>query len=417
MVCIINKKRLISLLAFIFIINALFINVPSFADEKRGCFARAARFLLNKFDPDAGRLLAESEVSGLGPGEVEEAARITKAAKKAGLETPAQVHAAGSVLNALTEPTEIIRIGSARMQRYMDAETGEFVYMYGKFEKGKPVGRAREIGFRVTDKEKHFGYFIANDAGSPAREFFQSVVQDYAIEAGRSGKKPMLISIDIDDLDKTNAFAGLHNTGDEYLDAVAEAIGQSIKKDDILVRSGGDEFIVLLPDIKDGDPEQILRRIESAVANSKRAQNVFKKQRAFINSFYETLDRAQKFDDIPNSLVSTLGANEIKQALGNFNSFKEDKLIILRQEMEKLEKLNAAVSTGSTRITAQDFTNNPKLIYEEVFSRADKISVWKKLYKKLKRGDNLDKIIEKYGNLLVEDVFKAHPELRSKYNF
>lgn len=49
--------------------------------------------------------------------------------------------------------------------------------------------------------------------------------------------------IDIDDFKKLNDQFG-HNKGDEILIKVAEAIKQSVRKDDIVGRTGGDEFAV-----------------------------------------------------------------------------------------------------------------------------------------------------------------------------
>ena len=66
--------------------------------------------------------------------------------------------------------------------------------------------------------------------------------------------------IDLDDFKLYNDTYG-HNVGDMALTGVAEAICKHIRKDDILIRYGGDEFLLLLPHIEEATFQQKLQDI------------------------------------------------------------------------------------------------------------------------------------------------------------
>ena len=63
----------------------------------------------------------------------------------------------------------------------------------------------------------------------------------------RYGHPLSLILFDLDDFAALNAHYG-HETGDLVLSRVAAVIGEQIRQPDFLFRSGGDEFLVLLPE-------------------------------------------------------------------------------------------------------------------------------------------------------------------------
>lgn len=64
--------------------------------------------------------------------------------------------------------------------------------------------------------------------------------------AQSKGKGGILLAIDLDDLKGINDSLG-HKQGDAAIIGIAETLKSHFRKDDILVRSGGDEFVVYLP--------------------------------------------------------------------------------------------------------------------------------------------------------------------------
>lgn len=94
--------------------------------------------------------------------------------------------------------------------------------------------------------------------GLPNRSFFDERVQAELSRARRYGEPVSLAMIDIDHFKKFNDTWG-HAAGDVALRGVAAAILASVRQSDLLVRYGGEEFVVLLPGM---DTEAAMERVE-----------------------------------------------------------------------------------------------------------------------------------------------------------
>ncbi|MDZ7895150.1 MAG: EAL domain-containing protein [Sphingobium sp.] len=69
-------------------------------------------------------------------------------------------------------------------------------------------------------------------------------------EAGRNESRAAMVLVDVDDFKRVNDQAG-HDAGDALLCAIAAALNQSTRPQDVIARLGGDEFAILLTDIAD----------------------------------------------------------------------------------------------------------------------------------------------------------------------
>jgi diguanylate cyclase (GGDEF)-like protein len=69
------------------------------------------------------------------------------------------------------------------------------------------------------------------------------------LTAGPAAHQCAMLALDVDHFKRINDTHG-HGVGDEVLRRVASVIGQRKRSGDILFRSGGEEFILLLPDTK-----------------------------------------------------------------------------------------------------------------------------------------------------------------------
>ncbi|GGD42310.1 hypothetical protein GCM10011335_51260 [Aureimonas glaciei] len=91
-------------------------------------------------------------------------------------------------------------------------------------------------------------------------------IPDY--ERRRAGGSPFsLLTVDLDNFKAINDTHG-HATGDQVLMAVADAILTSTRAGDHVVRTGGDEFCVLLPATDRQGVRDVAERIRSSIAGA-----------------------------------------------------------------------------------------------------------------------------------------------------
>src|SRR5207247_10214894 len=89
--------------------------------------------------------------------------------------------------------------------------------------------------------------------------------------AARHGQPYAAIALDIDGLKQVNDTFG-HEMGDLALRALANTVRKTIRTSDIGVRTGGDEFLVLLPHAPACDARVLAERLREAVVVQGRAE-------------------------------------------------------------------------------------------------------------------------------------------------
>ncbi|WP_394564570.1 diguanylate cyclase [Pantoea sp. SGAir0180] len=85
-------------------------------------------------------------------------------------------------------------------------------------------------------------------------DYFQTLQQPFAV-----------LALDIDHFKNVNDNWG-HDVGDRVIQQVAKTLQQSARKQDIVSRNGGEEFLMLLPDTSLADAEAIAERIRLSIA-------------------------------------------------------------------------------------------------------------------------------------------------------
>ena len=114
-----------------------------------------------------------------------------------------------------------------RMMRQMEEQKAQFA----------------QTAARNMEKEKRYRQRLNHDAltGAFNRRYYEEVVRNNLGPAG-------IALMDIDDFKICNDTYG-HHAGDLALEAVAKAIRSCIRETDLLIRYGGDEFLLVLPGI------------------------------------------------------------------------------------------------------------------------------------------------------------------------
>jgi diguanylate cyclase (GGDEF)-like protein len=89
-----------------------------------------------------------------------------------------------------------------------------------------------------------------------------------AVQIARQGRPGVVLYLDLDNFKIINDTLG-HDAGDRLLLQVAATLKSLVREDDLLVRFGGDEFVLILPDCRMDDAvrlaENLIARIEELV--------------------------------------------------------------------------------------------------------------------------------------------------------
>lgn len=116
--------------------------------------------------------------------------------------------------------------------------------------------------------EKAIKHLANHDSltGLPNRRLFNERIVLEISRAKRNNQKIGVILFDLDHLKKVNDSYG-HNVGDLLLQAVAQRLLGLLRKSDTVARMGGDEFLLILPEMKEKpDSIQTVERILEALS-------------------------------------------------------------------------------------------------------------------------------------------------------
>ena len=101
--------------------------------------------------------------------------------------------------------------------------------------------------------------------GAYNRRTFHEIAEREMARARRAGQPLSLVMLDIDNFRAVNERHG-NKVGDELLARFADVVRSALRKEDMLVRYGGEEFVVLLPEVPGPGAVVVAGRIRRAVA-------------------------------------------------------------------------------------------------------------------------------------------------------
>ncbi len=105
----------------------------------------------------------------------------------------------------------------------------------------------------------------------PNRRLLDELMQVALYQAQRRNQTLALLYIDLDDFKSINDNLG-HEVGDAVLRTVADRLKAALRAMDIVARVGGDEFIVVIQDVKDADG--VARVAEKIITNLSEAMEL-----------------------------------------------------------------------------------------------------------------------------------------------
>ncbi|MGB3751842.1 MAG: sensor domain-containing diguanylate cyclase [Arcobacteraceae bacterium] len=147
------------------------------------------------------------------------------------------------------------------------------------------------------------------------RRIFLKKLQESLLFADKQKQKFCVVFIDIDDFKNINDTKG-HHIGDEVLKLISKEIKSSLRNIDIIARWGGEEFVILLPNIKIEDGQKLTERIRLVIEHSIQIQELLSSNITVsigITEFkeHDTIDTIVKRADEAMYTSKKMGKNQV----------------------------------------------------------------------------------------------------------
>jgi diguanylate cyclase (GGDEF)-like protein/PAS domain S-box-containing protein len=127
------------------------------------------------------------------------------------------------------------------------------------------------ISYDLTEKkraEEYIHHVAHHDplTGLPTRTLLRDRLELFIERAKRSQENLAVMMVDLDNFKRVNDSLG-HHAGDTVLCEISTRLKSCIRKSDTVARMGGDEFVVLLPDLHSvADAQEICDKLLASVA-------------------------------------------------------------------------------------------------------------------------------------------------------
>ncbi len=132
---------------------------------------------------------------------------------------------------------------------------------------GKMIGVAslvQDITERLnTERTIHYMAHHDTLTGLPNRRLMQDRLNQAILQARRKQKHVALLFLDVDRFKLVNDTLG-HETGDYVLRDIAKRLNKAVREGDTVSREGGDEFVIILPDL---DKPEAAQQVATKILN------------------------------------------------------------------------------------------------------------------------------------------------------
>ncbi|PLV60385.1 GGDEF domain-containing protein [Thermotoga sp. KOL6] len=183
--------------------------------------------------------------------------------------------------NEIKDILKLQRKRVAEIFAVKDAAHDELFILYLKKDLEKETLHLIQSLMFSESEDSSLEYIAYHDplTGLPNRRYFHELGNRYLAIAKRENKSLYVLFMDLSGFKKINDTYG-HMFGDEVLKTVAKRVLDRIRRSDIVSRIGGDEFAILLYDMKESYLESFLKRLFSAFDESIEIENT----KAFVSA-------------------------------------------------------------------------------------------------------------------------------------
>jgi diguanylate cyclase (GGDEF)-like protein len=125
---------------------------------------------------------------------------------------------------------------------------------------------AQRTAALASERAEAFQMAVTDElTGLYNRHYMREQLRRLTAHAGRRDRPFAILSLDVDGLKAVNDSRG-HQAGDALLRGIADGLRAVLREEDVAVRTGGDEFVVLLPDAERGEAVKVGYRFRQRIA-------------------------------------------------------------------------------------------------------------------------------------------------------
>lgn len=246
-------------------------------------------------------------------------------------------------LEQLKEPQLVMSFGrnSRLVKRWTPGQT-EPALQFEHFENG--VKQVKPIAM-----DPLAGVYDVKDAG---KLMMNEAINHAARNA--AGTPAAVIQIDINNLGILNHTAGSVMDGDRYITAVANAVKSTLRKDDVIFRNGGDEFVMILNDVSTSKKVfELEQKISQKVLENTEVTKILTNFQNQLLKEQKALSEATTYDSL-GANKSLLSPSERESASKNFEGFRAQYLADKKFALRKLLNLRPSISIGAKMLKEGD---------------------------------------------------------------